>query len=73
MAKAKRNKEAQIFKPPKKAKQVTGNTIKLKKLAELKKVNKQIDKVHKDESKRFEGNEKLFKRSRLLREQLGID
>lgn len=60
-------------KPPKKAKQVTGNTTKLKKLAELKKVNKQIDKVHKEDHKRFEKDEKLFKKSRVLREQLGIE
>lgn len=71
---AKRNNTtAPSFKLPKKAKQVTGNTTKLKKLAELKKVNKQIDKVQKENDKRFDGNEKLFKKSRVLREQLGID
>ena len=58
---------------PKKAKQVTGNTTKLKKLAELKKVNSQIDKIHKLDQKRFEKNDKLFRKSHVLREQLGID
>jgi len=71
---AKRNNTtAPVLKLPKKAKQVTGNTTKLKKLAELKKVNKQIDKVHKEDHKRFDRNEKLFNKSRVLREQLGID
>jgi len=60
-------------KPPKKAKQVTGNTTKLKKLAELKKVNKQIDKVHKEDHKRFDKEGKVFRKARVLREQLGIE
>ncbi len=57
----------------KKAKQVTGNANKIKKLGELKKVNKQIGQLHKADNKRFEANEKLFDKSRKLREQLGID
>jgi len=57
----------------KKAKQVTGNANKIKKLAELKKVNKQIDVIHKVNQKRFEANDKLFSKSQKLREQLGID
>lgn len=61
------------FRLPKKAKQVTGNTTKLKKLAELKKVNKQIDKIHTVDHKRFEQNDKIFTKARVLREQLGID
>jgi len=58
---------------PKKAKQVSGDATKIKKLAELKKVTKQIDKVFKADNKRFERNEKLFSKSRKLKEQLGID
>ena len=58
---------------PKKAKQVTGNATKLKKLAELKKVNKAIDKIHKADNKRFEKSDKLYTKSRKLREQLGIE
>ena len=57
---------------PKKAKQVTGNTTKLKKLAELKKVNKQIDDIHRADDKRFKKSDKLYSKSRKLREQLGI-
>ena len=63
----------QPFKPPKKAKQVTGNATKLKKLTELKKVNKQIDKVNKADQKRFESQDKLFTKRRKLEEQLGIE
>lgn len=58
---------------PKKSKQVTGNAVKLKKLAELKKVNKEIDKIHKVDSKRFDAQDKIFTKARVLREQLGID
>ena len=47
----------------KKAKQVTGNANKIKKLAELKKVNKPIDQIHKANHKRFEANDKLFNKS----------
>lgn len=61
------------FRPPKKAKQVTGNKPKLTKLAELKKVNKQIEVHRKVEDNRFSKMDKLFTKSRKLREQLGID
>lgn len=61
------------FKMPKKAKQVTGNATKLKKLAELKKVNIQIDKVTKESNKRFAKEDKMFTKARVLREQLGIE
>ncbi len=60
-------------KPEKKAKQVTGNTMKLKKLAELKKVNKEIDKIHKADSKRFDKSDKMFNKRRKLQQQLGIE
>ncbi len=71
---AKRNNtEASVVKIQKKAKQVTGNTTKLKKLTELKKVNKQIEKVFKTNNKRFERNDKLFNKAQKLKEQLGID
>ena len=56
-----------------KAKQVTGNATKLKKLKELKTVNKQLDKVFKNDQKRFEKSDKLFTKARKLKEQLGID
>lgn len=58
---------------PKKAKQVTGNKPKLTKLAQLKKVNKEIDKQRKQDDKRFAKMDKLFTKSRKLKEQLGID
>jgi hypothetical protein len=58
---------------PKKAKQVTGNKPKLSKLAELKKVNKQIDQQRRLDDKRFTKMDKLFTKSRKLKEQLGID
>ena len=61
------------FRRPKKAKQVTGNKPKLSKLAELKKVNKQIDVERKASDKRFSKMDNLFNKSRKLREQLGID
>lgn len=48
-----------------KAKAVSGNANKLKKLAELKKVNKDI-------SERFKVSEKLFERKEKLMTQLGI-
>lgn len=58
---------------PKKAKQVTGNTTKLKKLKELKTVNKQIDKSNKANDKIFQKSDKLFNKRRKLQQQLGID
>jgi hypothetical protein len=58
---------------PKKAKQVTGNKPKLSKLAELKKVNKAIDAEQKKDNLRFRKMDKLFTKSRKLKEQLGID
>ena len=58
---------------PKKAKQVTGNATKIKKLAELKKVTKEIDQAHKTDMKRFERSDKLFNKARKLKQQLGID
>jgi hypothetical protein len=61
------------FRRPKKAKQVTGARPKLSKLAELKKVNKQIDAERKVENKRFQRMDKLHTKSRKIREQLGID
>lgn len=60
------------FKEPKKMKQVTGDKTKLMKLKELKKVNKDIDKMHKADHKRFEKNDKLFTKRRKIEEQLGI-
>ena len=72
MAKKTRGTSEAPFRLPKKAKQVTGNTTKLNKLAQLKKVNKQIDKIQKVDQKRFEKNDKLFTKARVLREQLGI-
>lgn len=62
-----------LWGPRKKVKQVTGNPAKLKKLAELKKVNQQIDKEKKTDEKRFNKMDKLFTKSRKLKEQLGID
>lgn len=58
---------------PKKAKQVTGNKTKLSKLDQLKKVNKEIDKQRKLDDKRFTKMDRLFTKSRKLKEQLGID
>ena len=54
---------------PKKEKQVTGNAMKLKKLTELKKVNKEIDKLQKQG---FAKTEKMFAKRMKLQEQLGI-
>lgn len=51
--------------PRKKAKAVSGNSQKLKKLAELKKVNAELD-------KRFTVSDKLFTKQQKLKEQLGI-
>lgn len=51
--------------PRKKAKAVSGNSQKLKKLAELKKVNTELD-------KRFTVSDKLFTKQQKLKEQLGI-
>ena len=70
---AHRSGAVRAFKPPKKAKQVAGNTAKLSKLAELKKVNQRIDKEQKGDSRRFEKIDKLLTKSRKLKEQLGID
>lgn len=60
-------------KAAKKAPQVKGNKMKVKKLGELKKVQKDIDKIFKTDQKRFEKNDKLFNKARKLKEQLGID
>lgn len=60
------------FKEPKKMKQVTGDKKKLMKLKELKKVNKEIDKNQKADSKRFDKVDKMFTKRRKLEEQLGI-
>jgi len=57
----------------KKAKQVKTEKEKLKALAELKKVRGQIDKMNAADRKRFESQDKLFNKSRTLREKLGID
>lgn len=57
----------------KKAKQVTGNAGKLKKLGELKKVTSQIDKLVKPDAAKEKKIDKLFKQKRKLKEQLGID
>lgn len=62
-----------ISKPGKKAKQVTGNAGKLKKLGELKKVSKQLDKLFKPDRARDRKMDKLFKKKDKLRQQLGID
>jgi len=51
---------------PRKAKQVSGNNNKLKKLAELKQVNKDI-------TERFKVSEKLFEKKEKLMNQLGIN
>ena len=51
---------------PRKAKQVSGNANKLKKLAELKQVNKDIE-------NRFKISEKLFEKKEKLMNQLGIN
>lgn len=57
---------------PKKMKQVTGDRNKLKKLKELKMVNKEISKREKTLEKRFETSNKLFTKRRKIEEQLGI-
>ncbi len=57
---------------PKKMKQVTGNRNKLKKLKELKMVNKEISAREKSLEKRFETSNKLFTKRRKIEEQLGI-
>ena len=62
-----------VLRRPKKAKQVSGNATKLKKLVELKKVNREIDKTRKADDKRFDRQDKLFTKARKLREQLGIE
>ena len=54
-----------VDKPRKKAKAVSGDKNKLRKLAELKKVNKELD-------KRFTVSDKPFQRQAKLKEQLGI-
>ena len=61
-----------VLKEPKKAKQVTGDKTKLAKLAELKKVNKTINKMNKADDSRFRQQDKLFTKKRKLQEQLGI-
>lgn len=66
MARGKRNTASPVFKLPKKAKEVTGNANKLKKLNELQKVNNQLEERSKTSSKLFD------KRSKLM-QQLGMD
>lgn len=51
---------------PKKAKMVTGDKARIKKLDELQAVTKEIE-------ERFEVSEKLFEKKRKLKEQLGIE
>ncbi len=60
------------FKEPKKMKPVKGDKSKLMKLKELKKVNKEIDQMHKADHKRFDRTDKLFTKRRKIEEQLGI-
>ena len=62
----KRNTASPVFRLPKKAKQVTGNANKLKKLNELQKVNNQLEERSKTSSKLFD------KRNKLM-QQLGMD
>ena len=62
-----------VFRLPKKAKQVPGNTTKLKKLAELKKVSGQLDKLFKPDRNKDKKMDQLFKKKDKLRQQLGID
>lgn len=57
---------------PRKMKQVKGDKKKLMKLKELKKVNKEIDKVHTADHKRFDKVDKMFTKRRKLQEELGI-
>ena len=64
-------------KEPKKAKQVTGDKMKVVKLNELKKVTKQLDKLTglimpKRTAKEIK-IEKLYEKKNKLREQLGIE
>lgn len=54
------------FKLPKKAKQVTGNANKLKKLNELQKVNRQLEERSKTSGKLLDKRQKLM-------QQLGMD
>jgi len=61
-----------VFRAPKKMKQITGDKNKLKKLKELKSVNKEISKREKSLDKRFEISNKLFIKRRKIEEQLGI-
>ena len=63
---------------PKKAKQVSGDKMKVKKINELKKVTKQLDKmIGIDKPIKRSAKEikidKLFDQKQKLREQLGID
>ena len=61
------------FREPPKAKQVTGDKVKLKKLGELKQVQKKIDAQFKEDDKKFRARDKLFDQKRKLEQQLGID
>ena len=61
------------FREPPKAKQVTGDKVKLKKLDELKQVQKKIDAQFKEDDKKFKARDKLFNEKRKLEQQLGID
>lgn len=56
-----------------KAKPVTGNATKLKKLSELKKVNKELDKMFQVDRKKDSARDKLWDKQQKLREQLSID
>lgn len=60
------------FKQPKKMKQVTGDKNKLKKIKEIKQINKEISTIEKGADKRFDKLDKLFTKRRKAEEQLGI-
>lgn len=57
---------------PKKMKQVVGNSAKLRKLKELKSVNKEIKAENKRTDDVFAKSNKLHTKRRKLEEQLGI-
>jgi hypothetical protein len=63
---------ADVFKRPKKQKQVKTSKGKLKELANLKAINKKIDAQRKADDKRFAKMDKLFKAKRKAEEKLGI-
>lgn len=61
------------FPKRRKAKPIKSEKGKLKALADLKKVRAKIDKMNKRDQKRFHAQDRLFKQSQTLREQLDID